>query len=252
MLVTVLMDRDENTNHDRLINNHNEFDRQYENLTPDMPATVDRRAPQLNEANDSSHCSCPCARGAANGDGNEAGGDVGAAMDLNRTLNGEYEVAASDTSSDYGDEATKHDEGVEEHLIEVGDFGLIPLNQIMRSLAQHHRCTCHHGIGIGILPHEDDYPYTTFNSPAASGLLTPGDSASMIVEASSGSSSDQSMASSQVLSISSRGSSLLEAMGGAFAPVPIFRPLSLTPEFPIMYRIDIDISEVDFTEFDMW
>lgn len=245
----VLMDGDGNTNHEKLINNSYEFDKQYEQFTPDIPVTVDRRAPQLNEANEGCHCSCPCARGDVSGDANHAGGDVGTSVDMNEGLNDDYHVARSDASSEYGDEAVKHDEGVEEHLIEVGDFGYIPIGQIMRSLAQHNRCTCHHGIGI--LPNEDDYPFTTFNSPAASGFLTPGDSSSMIVEGAS-SSGDQSMASSQVLSISSRGSSLLEAMGAGFAPVPIFRPLSLTPEVAFVYPIDVDISLGGFAEFDMW
>ncbi|KAK4507840.1 hypothetical protein PRZ48_001575 [Zasmidium cellare] len=235
---------DNNTNHEKIIDNHNEFDKQYENFTTDIPATVDRRAPQLNEANDSCHCSCPCARG----DTDQAGGDAGTSVDLNEHLDNGYGAAASDASSDFGDEAAKHDEGVEEHSIEVGDFGFIPIAQIMRSLAQHNRCTCHHH-GIGILPHEDDYPYTSYSSPATSGFLTQGDSASMIVEAAN-SSGDQSMASSQVLSISSRGSSsLLAAMGTGFGPVPIFRPLSLTPE---TFVYNIDISEVNFPEFDMW
>lgn len=247
------MDRDSNIfPNEKHNNHHDEFDKQYEkDFTPtrEIPATPDLRAPQFNEANRSCHCGCGCACGA--GDGNDAGGDAGSAMDMNREMSQAFEEANSETSSTYGDETAKADEGTEPHLIEVGDFGLIPLELIHRTLAKHSRCTCHHGL----LPGDEDYPFTTYNSPNASGFLTPGDpSNSMIVEATS-SSGDQSMMSSQVLSICSGGSSLLEFMEGAFdfVQVPIFRPLSLTPEVPfIRYPIDIDISESNFIEYDIW
>lgn len=225
-----------NTSNEKANNNHDGFDIQYDDYTPDIPATVDRRAPQLNEANSSCHCNCPCARGTANGEQTPA--NVSASLDVKQ------EDAQSDTSSTYGDEANNHDEGAEPHLIEIGDLGYTPIDQIYRSLARHNRCTCH----CGLLAGEGDYPATTFNSPTASGFISPSDSASMIVEANS--SSDQSMVSSQVLSICSRGSSLLEFMEGAFVQVPIFRPLTLTPEVPFTYPIELDISESDFRGFD--
>ena len=69
------------------------------------------------------------------------------------------------------------DEGLEDHLIEVGDLGMIPIRTVMISLARHRRCTCH----AGVIPPADDYPFSVIASPTDSGIISPSYS-SLIVE----------------------------------------------------------------------
>jgi len=143
------------------------------------------------------------------------------------------------------------EEGAREYLIEVGDFGLISLGLIHRALARHQRCTCH----WGILPELDDYP--SFDSTIPSGFHSPGES--LIVEQGS---SDQSLASSQVLSLRSRGSSVFDQMGSGFSvqafPM-IWNPLRLTPDVRFEYPLEISLSESgrgglheEFATYDLW
>lgn len=124
------------------------------------------------------------------------------------------------------------DEGPGDHLIEVGDFGMVPLRAIWSSLARHRRCTCHGGV----LPGHDDYPFSNVASPADSGVLTS--SSSMVVEPSS---TEASMSSSES-SLSTRSVSsnaLFAHVGGAFdeghdtvgnsSPLFIRSPIWLSP-----------------------
>lgn len=137
------------------------------------------------------------------------------------------------------------DEGAEDHLIEVGDLGLVPIRTIMMSLARHGRCTCH-----GVIPHVENYPFSMMTSPTDSGIATP--YGSMIVEIGS---SHGSMNSPGLLGHrngSSPGlSGLFEFMTGgacdedlASPPLPLHftrPPIWLTPthEIPTLYALEL-------------
>lgn len=110
---------------------------------PDIPPTLDpQRPPQLNVNNVSCHTARCCVCG-ADDDAADAAIDSGGGGATDYSDPDGYD---SDDRSDRGEAAVDGDEGAEGHLIEVGDFGLIPLGLIHATLARHSRCTCHHGI----------------------------------------------------------------------------------------------------------
>jgi len=76
-----------------------------------------------------------------------------------------------------GTESIDGDEGAEDHLIEVGDLGMVPIRSVLRSLARHRRCICDSG---ALPPPNDDCPWTTLATPAGSEAGTP--FSSLIVE----------------------------------------------------------------------
>ncbi|KAK5127194.1 hypothetical protein LTR85_008556 [Meristemomyces frigidus] len=145
-------------------------DMHYENNeSPDVPATVDRRPPQLNSVVSRCRIGCACAASRGGGEGGSDGGGLVAGICSMHSTS-----ADDDDRSDFGG-SVNGDEGAAGHKIEVGDFGLVGLKEIYTALARHQRCTCHGGV----LPDETDYPFTGLNTPEGSGFL-PG--SSMIVE----------------------------------------------------------------------
>lgn len=199
------------------------------------------RPPQLNPDNMSCHCVCDCIRGTPENDG---------VLPDAPTVDFDNDDIASITTSDYDEQNIAGDEGIEDHLIEVGDSGYIPIKTIHLALARHDRCTCHHGIGA--LTSADDYPFTALPSRAESPGLPLG--GSMMVEVGS---EEQSLASS-LLSLQSRNSSVFALAGGwashdSLAPaigVYIFNPLILTPEPG--YPLELSISDGDVSQHEVW
>lgn len=109
-----------------------------------IPPTVDpERPPQRNDDNKTFHCGCSCSRGASNEVADQADLSTKQAQVVSQEPN---EQILDDASSDYGDQPVNGEEGAESHSIEVGDFGLIPIDVIQRSLARHFRCPCLTGI----------------------------------------------------------------------------------------------------------
>lgn len=243
------------------------------------PMVGPERPPVRNDDNacPCASCPCPCAKSSGGGGGGDGGGGVGACYSGVISAEPGQEEPVHRASSEAGDSVNDGDEGTEDHLIEVGDFGYISLSLIHRSLAKHARCTCH-----GILPSmhllfsldtqqyltsqtdPEDYPFSTYNSPIMSGMTSPGPSDSMMVE---NGSAEQSMASSGFFGLRSRGSSIFEYMHGGFehnavmeAFPTLYAPLQLTAD--VHYPMELSYSSIserdystpadDFSEYDMW
>lgn len=129
--------------------------------SPDIPAEVDsERSPQLDLVVCRCRCGCTCASSRGEGENNDDGGGA-------TTVRLPIAAAVNDAASEDGD-SIKGEEGVAEHMVEIGDMGMISFRAIHVALARHERCTCH----VGMLPDTDDYPWTGYNSLAASGRLS--------------------------------------------------------------------------------
>lgn len=120
------------------------------------------------------------------------------------------------------------DEGSGDHMVEVGDMGLISV-QAIHDAMQGQDLSLSHDMGM-------QYVLGHTYSPTAS----------MFVEASS---HGHSLSSSLKMSYHSGSSSLLKFMEGAG---PIFRPFSWRPRSPFVYPVDIELDAPDFVECDLW
>lgn len=211
----------------------------HDHETDHIPTNTDpNRPPQLNLGNTGCHCNCGCLCSSSNDDGDGSGIQSEAMQHIiNGICNDNNDTHYA--SSEPGDAPVNGQEG-DEHMIEAGDLGPIPYRTVTRALARQNRCTC----VTRLLP--DTYQDTAYNTSIDSDMMSPTDS--MLVDPSS-SSSDPSMASSQVLSIPSCSSSVVFGAGEMFMHDAIlerlpalYQPLRLTPDVPFDYPMTLSIS----------
>jgi len=183
---------------------HNDQDHIHDKDYPSMeaPIAVDsERSPQLNKiiARGRQGCACAASRG-----GRQVPVDGGTQIVRADTAS----VAESDNGSSVNGE-----EGLDDHKVEVGDFGYVSVRVIYAALAKRLHCGCN-------CVRKDDYPFTASNSPAASGYPS---GSSLIVEHDSGDEDSMNMSISSLApsadGTGTRGTSLgglVRHMGGPF------------------------------------
>ena len=188
---------------------HNHDHRDRGNHQSEIPPTPNStQPPNLNPTVRGHGCGCECTQNIGEGDSASSSSNDGRTS-CHQTADSEEESDFDDNMLVDDDHSINGDEGPEEHLIEVGDLGMLPVRMIRSSLARHRRCTCLWGLDDG----QDDYPNSNFASPADSGILPS--LGSMVVEVGS---AELSMSSSEI-SLSTRNASssaLLAHMVGAF------------------------------------
>ena len=178
---------------------HRQIEPSEEMPKKDSPPIAERnRFPQLNQI-------CVCGRGCACGESPGRYNEHGAlGADTARQLH-DLDGRESDASSLSGDE------GVEDHLIEVGDFGMVSMREIHAALARNERCLCR--------PPTEEYPVAPVTLPAGSGADSPN---SMDVGMSSG---EHSTLSSMILPPRNASpNTLVMQVGSAFSQDSIFQP----------------------------
>ena len=220
---------------------------------PDIPPQrMSHQPPNLNLTVPGHGRSCEGGQNIGEGDdGSSDSAGEAAAHGRNDGVHAEFEFA--DDASIGAERSVNGDEGPEDHLIEVGDLGMVPIRTVMRSLARHGRCTCH----SGVIPSADDYPFSLTSSRNNSGIFSQH---SMTVEVGS---SPPSMSSSCVSfgHYSSSSASLPGVFdfltGGAcdediaFFPLPfnfIRPPIWLSPTLECQTHYPPDLSESDFED----